>query len=190
MSPDSGASTTGVPAGPGFRFAVDAIVEQATRLSGLAADQARSIADHIDTGYTADLLAKDVARSAALVALGWTAAIGELFGAATLIAGPPSDRPVRSAWFPVRAGVTPRSLRLAGPLTPIYGRQRLQRFPPPREPRLKIELDRPQSGPDRIRLLAWRWGVRGITYLGDVEVRSDPSSAQPDELIHVDIQIP
>lgn len=190
MSPDSGASTTGVPAVPGFGFAVDAIVEQATRLSCLAADQARSIADHIDAGYTADLLAKDAARSAALVALGWTATIGELLGAATLIAEPPTDRPIRSAWFPVGAGVTPRFLRLARPLTPIYGSQRLQRFPPPREPRVKIELDRPQSGPDRIRLLAWRWGVRGITYLGDVEVRSDRSSAQPDDLIPVDIQIP
>jgi hypothetical protein len=190
MSPDSGTSTMGVPAVPGFGFAVDAIIEQATRLSCLAADQARSIADHIDAGYTADLLAKDLARSGALVALGWTATIGELLGAATLIADPPSDRPIRSAWFPVRAGITPRSLRLAAPLTPIYGSQRLQRFPPPREPRVKIDLDGPQGGPHRIRLLAWRWGVRGITYLGDVEVRSDPSSAQPDDLIPVDIQIP
>jgi hypothetical protein len=190
MSPDSGTTTMGVAAVPGFGFAVDAIIEQATRLSCLAADQARSIADHIDAGYTADLLAKDAARSAALVALGWTATIGELLGAATLIAEPPTDRPIRSAWFPVRAGVSPRSLRLARPLTPIYGSQRLERFPPPREPRVKIELDRPQTGPDRVRLLAWRWGVRGITYLGDVEVRSDPSSTQPDDLIPVDIQIP
>ena len=159
MSPVSGTSAT-VPAVPGFgfgfRFAVDAIIEQATRLSCLAGDQARSIADHIDAGYTADLLAKDAARSAALVALGWTATIGELLGAATLIAQPPGDRLIRSAWFPVPTGVTPTSLRLAAPLTPIYGSQRLQRFPPPREPRVTIELDRPQGGPDRIRLLAWR----------------------------------
>jgi hypothetical protein len=190
MSPESGTSTIGMPAVPGFGFAVDAIIQQATRLSRLAADHARSIADHIDAGYTTDLLAKDASRSAALVALGWTATFGELLGAVTLIAEPPGDRLIRSAWFPVRAGVTPRSLRLAGPLTPIYGGQKLQRFPPPRDPRVTIELDRPQGGPDRIRLLAWRWGVRGITYLGDVEVRSDASSAQPDHVIPVDIQIP
>jgi hypothetical protein len=190
MSPGSGTSATGVPAAPGFGLAVDAIIEQAKRLSCLAADQARSIADHVDAGYTADLLAKDAARSAALVALGWTASIGELLGAATLIAQPPGDRPITSAWFNVDPGPRPCSLRLAGPLIPIYGSQRLDRFPPPREPRVTVEPGRLEDGANRFRLVAWRWGVRGITYLGDVEVRSNPLSPAPDNVIAVDIQIP
>jgi hypothetical protein len=190
MSQGSGTSATSEPAGAGFGLAIDAMIEQAKRLSGLAADQARSIADHIDAGYTADLLAKDAARSAALVALGWTATIGELLGAATLIAQPPGDRQIPSAWFRVPEGATPCTVRLAAPLTPIYGSGRIQRFPPPREARVMIEPDRLEGGANRFRLLAWRWGVRGITYLGEAEVRSDPASPAPDHVIPVDIQIP
>lgn len=190
MGHGSGPSAVSEPPGGGIGFAVEGLIEQAHRLSTLAADQALVIADHLDGGYTADLLARDAARSAALGALGWIAMAGELLAAATLIARPPVDRPIPSGRFSVPEGATPCSLRLAGPLRPIYGGERTQRFPPPRAPRVTIAPETLEGDARHFRLEVWRWGLRGITFLGDVEARTDPLSVEPDHVIPVDVQIP
>jgi hypothetical protein len=190
MSDGSGLSAMSEPPGGGFGFAVEGLIEQANRLSTLAADHALSIADHVDAGYTADQLARDAARSAALVALGWAATAGELLAAATVIAKPPVDRRIPSAWFRVPAGATPCNLRLAAPLRSIYGSGRGQRFRPLRAPRVRIVPDALPGADRHFRLEVWRRGLPGITFLGDVEARTDPSSPEPDHVIPVDIQIP
>jgi hypothetical protein len=173
----------------GFGWAVKGLIEQGERLYGLARHQALTIADRLDNReYTADLLAGDMARSAALAVQGWVALAGELLAAASVIAKPPTDDPVLSAWFPVPDG-RPNTLRLAGDLRSVFGEESSERFPPLRATRVTIEKEPPDGGANRFRLSVLPQGVRGVTYLGEVEVRRDPQSP-PLRAIEVDIQIP
>jgi hypothetical protein len=173
----------------GFGWAVEGLIEQGERLWGQARDQALSIAERLDTRtYTADLLAADVTRSAALAAQGWAALAGELLAAAAAIAKPPTDEPAQSAWFPVPVD-RPNSLRLAGDLRSVFGDARRDRFPPIHATQVTIEEEPPVGGARQFRLSVRPRGVRGVTYLGEVEVRRDPQSP-PIDAVRVDIQIP
>jgi hypothetical protein len=71
----------------------------------------------------------------------------------------------------------------------VFGDARRDRFPPIHASQVTIEEDPPAGGASQFRLSVRPRGVRGVTYLGEVEVRHAPQSP-PLDAVKVDIQIP
>jgi hypothetical protein len=178
------------PARSSFRWAVRGLRDLADYWTELAGDHALSVADRLDhDAYTADLAARDTARSAAIVAQGWALLANELLDIAAGFALAPGDRLVVSAPFEVTTDVRPCALSLAGAMQPVFDTRRYQ-IPPLDTDRVRFVPAVLESGVGGFQLAVRARGLRGTTYAGEVVVTDPAAAREVEPRIAVDIQIP
>ena len=178
-----GGAQPGTPSGaaddPGPTSPLVEVVEGYVDLAGWLTREigahARTVATRLEAGdYTPDLVARDAARSAALVAATSFRIVNEAFDAVVLVARPPKPRIVElEARLPEPFGV-PCTLELDGPLQTGFESPHL------------IREDRVTFHPAKLRANQVRFTVRvdasrrpGLIYEGRVRATPEDPAVEP-----------